>query len=267
MPVDHAIEIEILKGPDDGKRFAFQTPSIRIGRGSVCPLTLNDPKVGRVHLDVTRKRKGLFECTDLNSSNGTFLDGKRIKCEMVRAGTALRLGDTVLRIGRYQSEARGKDQQSGRWFAPKSVIWGILLACTAAVVVVVAAFLVSLAEPPPVPPADPESPEVAMQRLRQGDFAAAGAALWRMDSEGGDSRIWFRPGYMRMIEHAIERARRHERGGRRQFAHDEWLALVRRLETDPESPVNCPVFGTEWRAAVAWISAEKLDGIRPQPGQ
>lgn len=255
---ENAIEIEVLQGEDAGKQFSFRTQTVRIGRGRACQLTLNDPKVGRTHLEVSRQRKGLFVCTDLDSSNGTFIAGKKIGSTAVHAGTTITLGDTVLRIG---SQPRGT--QRPRRQVPSAVTrMKVLIASGFLLITIAFAMLLSHSPREPLTLDTIEQPAAAIQRLRQGDFAAAEAALWRLDSDSGEeSHAWFRPGYLRMIEQSVERATRHERGGRQQFAYEEWLVLARRLETDPDSPVSCPLFGEEWQAAVRWIRSEKLDAL------
>jgi DNA-binding NtrC family response regulator len=60
-------------------------------------LVLRDPRISRLHATLTwqpgRDRLLLSDC---NSSNGVFVNGKRIDRQLVQAGDVLRLGDTVL---------------------------------------------------------------------------------------------------------------------------------------------------------------------------
>ena len=53
-------------------------PGISVGRhAAVCNLTLAEPTVSRRHFRVSRQGEGLL-VEDLNSLNGTFLDGRRL---------------------------------------------------------------------------------------------------------------------------------------------------------------------------------------------
>lgn len=67
-----------------------------LGREDIGGLPVPDKKVGRAHAEV-RFEDGWFVVTDLDSRNGTFLDGVRISGTVrARAGAVLRLHRTVL---------------------------------------------------------------------------------------------------------------------------------------------------------------------------
>jgi transcriptional regulator with PAS, ATPase and Fis domain len=68
---------------------------LTLGRDDVLGLKLGDSRLSRRHAQL-RFDRGLFHVRDLESRNGTFVDGERVSCErQVPAGT-LRLGDTLL---------------------------------------------------------------------------------------------------------------------------------------------------------------------------
>ena len=78
--------------------------SMLIGRkpvkGSKEPqlITAEDKLVSREHCRISNSGNGP-EIEDLNSHNGTFLDGKRVKGRMpLRSGSELRVGDTSYHI-------------------------------------------------------------------------------------------------------------------------------------------------------------------------
>jgi class 3 adenylate cyclase len=61
-------------------------------------LLLADAQTSRRHLEL-RHRDGRVICTDLGSTNGTFLDGERLTGPaMLLPGTVLTLGDTAIRL-------------------------------------------------------------------------------------------------------------------------------------------------------------------------
>jgi pSer/pThr/pTyr-binding forkhead associated (FHA) protein len=69
-----------------------------IGRSSYCSLVLEHASVSRVHASL-KLRGDEIELTDLASSNGTFVGGKRIKTPtMVKPGDAVRIGTLDLAI-------------------------------------------------------------------------------------------------------------------------------------------------------------------------
>jgi hypothetical protein len=72
--------------------------AITIGRSENCDLQLDDRKASRQHARLERRQDG-FWIVDLGSSNGVFVNGKRIT-DAVRLdpGDQIRIGDTTLEV-------------------------------------------------------------------------------------------------------------------------------------------------------------------------
>src|SRR4051812_26952591 len=71
----------VVEGPDTGKTFELDAnaPSpILLGTSPVCQLLLTDTTVSRRHAAFEPTSKGAFKLTDLDSTNGTVVDGTRI---------------------------------------------------------------------------------------------------------------------------------------------------------------------------------------------
>ncbi len=90
----------VIEGPDAGQTFdlAPSTPSrILLGTSEVCALRLSDATVSRRHaaFELAGKR---YRLTDLQSTNGTFVDGVRIVEAYVRGGEIVRCGSTAMRL-------------------------------------------------------------------------------------------------------------------------------------------------------------------------
>lgn len=71
--------------------------TVTLGRGAGLTIVLDDRSVSRVHAGVAL-RDGRVEVQDFGSTNGSFLDGRRVTFAEARDGSTLRLGDTALRI-------------------------------------------------------------------------------------------------------------------------------------------------------------------------
>lgn len=71
--------------------------TITIGRHPDNNVVINDPMVGRHHLQITQHDDGHFSVVDLNSKNGTFINGKRVYGEVrLRPSDEIQVGRTTL---------------------------------------------------------------------------------------------------------------------------------------------------------------------------
>ena len=68
-----------------------------IGRNPSCDLVLADPTVSRRHAELRRDGDG-WVLADLHSSNGTWLNGWRVRRAAIRWGDELMLGEQRLRF-------------------------------------------------------------------------------------------------------------------------------------------------------------------------
>jgi transcriptional regulator with PAS, ATPase and Fis domain len=76
--------------------FPLEANELELGRGADGPGKLDDGRVSRRHTRVAF-REGRFTATDLNSQNGTFVDGQQIAADApVQIHRTLRLGDSLL---------------------------------------------------------------------------------------------------------------------------------------------------------------------------
>jgi pSer/pThr/pTyr-binding forkhead associated (FHA) protein len=71
--------------------------TLLIGRSSACQLVLADDTVSRRHAEL-RAEGGRWLLRDLGSSNGTYLNGRRVIEAEVRPGDLLHLGGAEIRL-------------------------------------------------------------------------------------------------------------------------------------------------------------------------
>jgi hypothetical protein len=105
-----AIEIEAGSPPGEPKRFRLVTVegvppgavfplegTSRVGRSDASEIVLNDPSVSRTHavIELSGEQARL---RDLGSTNGTFLNGRRVETERLQDGDELRFGNTRMRF-------------------------------------------------------------------------------------------------------------------------------------------------------------------------
>jgi len=79
-----------------GQRLGVKTPVVNIGRADYNDLVLPDESVSTTHAKLQR-REGVWVLVDLDSTNGTFIDGDQIKGEApLIPGATVRFGDVYL---------------------------------------------------------------------------------------------------------------------------------------------------------------------------
>ena len=76
-----------------GQRVAVRTPVVNIGRAEYNDVVLPDESVSTMHAKLQR-REGVWVLVDVDSTNGTFVDGERVQGETPLApGASVRFGD------------------------------------------------------------------------------------------------------------------------------------------------------------------------------
>lgn len=97
---DAPTRLDVVAGPDAGGVHLLHGGRIEIGRSADADVPLDDPDVSRLHCAVTVGTDGRVSVADLDSTNGTVLDGTRVGTRPVRfpPGALLRIGESALRL-------------------------------------------------------------------------------------------------------------------------------------------------------------------------
>jgi hypothetical protein len=82
---------------DDGPLTQVRKSVFLIGRGSKCDHIIHHRSVSREHAVITSERNGWF-IEDLNSANGTWLDGHQISKHRLGGGEEIAISNHVLRM-------------------------------------------------------------------------------------------------------------------------------------------------------------------------
>lgn len=83
----------------DGTRIAL-ADGMRIGRAVDNEIVVRDGRASRRHARILARAEG-FAIADTGSSNGTFVDGRRIDEAILQPGATVTIGDTHLRVGSH----------------------------------------------------------------------------------------------------------------------------------------------------------------------
>ena len=92
------ITLRVLDGADRGRTFAEAPTPITIGREEGNPIQLNDERVSRFHLKIQEDDEKIV-LTDLQSTNGTRVNGEDAQVWILRPGDVIALGRTLLLFG------------------------------------------------------------------------------------------------------------------------------------------------------------------------
>ena len=85
----------VVKGADEGCELSIEKERVLIGRSAGCQLVLDDSSVSSVHAEVTASPDG-HVLRDLNSTNGIFMMGHRVREVILRPGSQFQIGNNLL---------------------------------------------------------------------------------------------------------------------------------------------------------------------------
>ena len=111
------ITLRVLDGADRGRIFADLPTPVTIGREEGNTIQLNDERVSRFHLKIQEDHDKLV-LTDLESTNGTKVNGEDIQLRILRHGDVIFVGRSVLLFGSREQIAerlaalRGADSKN-----------------------------------------------------------------------------------------------------------------------------------------------------------
>ena len=72
-----------------------------VGRNSETAIRLYDSSVSKTHAEIVLKENGVIGVQDLNSTNGTFVNGKKVRQASVSPGQELRFGNVRAKIDNH----------------------------------------------------------------------------------------------------------------------------------------------------------------------
>jgi pSer/pThr/pTyr-binding forkhead associated (FHA) protein len=112
------ITLRVLDGADRGQVFPDVPTPLTIGREEGNPIQLNDERISRFHLKIQEDQDKIV-LTDLQSTNGTKVNGESVQLWVLRPGDVIALGRTQVVFGSREeiaqrlAELRGADLSEG----------------------------------------------------------------------------------------------------------------------------------------------------------
>jgi len=104
-----AFRLRFFGGEHDGETYLVdQRRGLTLGRSPTNNVFVRDKNVSRVHAQVTVK-DGQCLVTDLQSTNGTFVSGRKVADERLQPGDEVRIGLTTFRLEQIDDDLADSD--------------------------------------------------------------------------------------------------------------------------------------------------------------
>jgi diguanylate cyclase (GGDEF)-like protein len=88
--------LTVVTGPRIGEIFTMVSEETVIGRAAGCGIQIDDPGISRRHAKIIRQSLATCVVQDLESRNGTFVNGDRVSSARLAEGDRLGIGDTIV---------------------------------------------------------------------------------------------------------------------------------------------------------------------------
>ena len=108
-----SVWLTIRSGHDRGRSVPVPDARIVLGRDESCDLVVDDARVSRRHVELEPRADGRLALRDLGSSNGTFVNGKRVDSALLEGGEQIQVGGTVLASSRTEPGVRAGTTELG----------------------------------------------------------------------------------------------------------------------------------------------------------
>ncbi len=105
------VTIRVLEGMERGRVFSRSTLPVSIGREDDNTIQLNDDRISRFHAKL-QDHSGRVILTDLDSTNGTRVNGHPIQMRVLQEGDVIAVGRCVLLFSEKQHDGSRTDDPS-----------------------------------------------------------------------------------------------------------------------------------------------------------
>ncbi|MFO0791360.1 MAG: FHA domain-containing protein [Pirellulales bacterium] len=92
------VTLRVLDGADRGRVYEHMPTPVTIGREEGNSVQLNDERISRFHIKI-QEDQGKLVLTDLESTNGTRVNGEDVQLRILQFGDVIALGRSILLYG------------------------------------------------------------------------------------------------------------------------------------------------------------------------
>ncbi len=123
-PKDERAYILFIAGPLIGKMYLLERAETTIGRADDADITIRDPRISREHVCIN-VTPGRISIIDLDSTNGTFVNGERVTKVILENGDKIHLSSDTLFKFAVGDEAEGLFYKEMEQMANYDAVTGI----------------------------------------------------------------------------------------------------------------------------------------------
>ena len=105
-PAGMMVMLRVLEGREVGRGYPIHQTPVSLGRDALCDISILDQRMSRQHAMLFYFPPD-FYLKDLGSTNGSFVNDKRINQTLIKNGDHLKLGATVLEFIAGSTEEGG----------------------------------------------------------------------------------------------------------------------------------------------------------------
>lgn len=98
-----SVRLVFKPGTSDYAEYPLNEDRVTLGRGKNCTIVLNDKKASREHAEVVRVGLG-FVIKDLESANGTYVNGKKVQEHSLSGDDIIRIGNAEIQFKAVSSD-------------------------------------------------------------------------------------------------------------------------------------------------------------------
>ncbi|MCU0276317.1 MAG: GGDEF domain-containing protein [Acidobacteria bacterium] len=130
LQAEQAIVLTVIAGSetDFGKHFVLERKRTTIGREKANDVALSDGKVSKAHCEIAviRSSRGVEQIgiLDLDSTNGTYVNGEAVVQATLKAGDKIQVGATILQLS-YSDEIEREYHAKLFDFAARDALTGL----------------------------------------------------------------------------------------------------------------------------------------------
>ena len=92
-----SVSLEVIEGPDKGKTAKLKKGNTVLGRGK-SDMSFRDTDISRSHCEIEILGKDQMFIRDLASTNGTFVNSKKVSYSRLKSGDKIQIGGTILKF-------------------------------------------------------------------------------------------------------------------------------------------------------------------------